>query len=107
MSGGECGMFFRLPCSPGRGGFRQRAAQPRDGLRRFRPPLFPPEARVRGPVPFESFTQALACFVHTGQFKSHHAVPRFQEELLEFCRSIRSGARLADARLNLFPVSHG
>ncbi len=104
---GGCGLFCHQPCTPRCRRFRQRAAQARNGFRSFRPPLFSPEARVCRPVPFQSVAQALAGFVHTGQLKGHHAVPRLLEELLEFYRRVRPDARLADARLDLFPVTHG
>jgi hypothetical protein len=50
---------------------------------------------------------ALAFFMDLGQLEGHHAVVRLQEELFEFGGSVCPRARFADARLYLFPVSHG
>ena len=62
---------------------------------------------MRLSIPLQRFRHTLLGLVDLGEFEGHHAVPRFQEELFEFCRRVRAGARLADARLDLLPVAHG
>src|SRR5208282_4577332 len=84
-----------------------RAAETLDGLRRFSAPLVAPEALVGFPIPFDGIGLALPLLVDFGQLEGHHGVARLQKELFEFGGGVRAGARFADARLNLFPVSHG
>jgi len=69
-------------------------------------PILPAESLMRGGVPLDGFVVVDGALFDGGQFERNHCVARLGVKLGEFRRGFGSVLHLADAGLNLPPVSH-
>ena len=69
-------------------------------------PILPAESLMRSCVPANRFVVVRSALFHGRQFERDHGIARLGIKFAKFRRSLRSVLDLADAGLNLPPVSH-
>ncbi len=90
-----------------RGNFRRfGGAEARCAFLRFRFPVRPPKTLRRRQIPSPRISSVATRFKIAGQLERHHGVACFSEKIGELTRRIFARACAANARGNLFPVSH-
>jgi hypothetical protein len=83
-----------------------RSAQTRERFFRFRLPLRSTEPLGRGCVPSRRFGMFARFLLPLSQFKGDHGIASVFVKLRKLCSRVRARLGLADARLNLSPISH-
>jgi len=88
-------------------GRHTRRSEPGQSFFRLFLPLGATKPFGRSRVPPSSFRVLARAFVQKGQLEGHHCVASFFVQRGELRRGVCSRLGLADAGLNLPPVSHG
>jgi hypothetical protein len=87
--------------------FRDRSAETRQAVVRFRLPVRTAETLCGHGVPADRFGRVARALFHAGQLEGSHRVARALEKFCKLRCGFAAGLGLADTRLDLPPIAHG